>query len=322
MATRVTHRQQPRPGETPPGPPAGEPPRRSPGAPLGERAYPYLLLLPALATLVAVALVPFLYTVTLSFRTMTYTTPGAFAGLANYERLFGDHLFWNALGVTGLIIAAAVPLELLAGLGTALLLHQRLHGRRLLLPVLFVPAILSPVVVAMTWKILLAGSWGFLTYTVLDRLGFLGQTSVFSSPTWALVALVGIDVWEWTPFMALALFAGLQSLPVNPYVAAAVDGASPLQTFRRLTLPMLTPLICVLLLLRVIDAFKIFDTVFLLTGGGPGVATETVSLYIYKRVFEFWDLGKAAAAAVLVFLLFFVFTNVFYQVARRWLRAF
>jgi multiple sugar transport system permease protein len=287
-----------------------------------EAVYPYLLLLPALATLVAVALVPFLYTVTLSFRKMSYTTPGPFVGLENYARLVTDHLFWNAMGITGLIIGAAVPLEFLAGLGLALLLHRGVAGRRFLLPALFVPTILSPVVVAMIWKILLAGSWGFLTYTVLDRFGLLGQTSVFGSPTWALVALIAIDVWEWTPFVTLGLFAGLQSLPVNPFIAAAVDGATPLQIFSRLTWPMLNPLICVLLLLRVIDAFKIFDTVFLLTGGGPGVATETVSLYVYKRVFDFWDLGKASAAAVVVFLIFFAFTNLFYKVAQRWLRAF
>jgi multiple sugar transport system permease protein len=288
----------------------------------GGALYPYLLLLPALATLVAVALVPFLYTVMISFRKMSYTVPGPFAGVENYARLVTDHLFWNAMGITGLIIAGAVPLEFLAGLGIALLLHQRIAGRRLLLPALFVPTILSPVVVAMIWKILLAGSWGFLSYTVLDRFGLLGQTSVFGSPTWALVALIAIDVWEWTPFMALGLFAGLQGLPVNPYVAAAVDGATPFQTFRRLTWPMLTPLMCVLVLLRVIDAFKIFDTVFLLTGGGPGVATETVSLYVYKRVFDFWDLGKASAAAVVVFLMFFGLANIFYKVAQRWLRAF
>ncbi|MBI2460473.1 MAG: sugar ABC transporter permease, partial [Candidatus Rokubacteria bacterium] len=249
-----------------------------------EGLYPYLLLLPAMATLVAVALIPFLYTVTLSFRTMSFTTPGPFAGLENYARLLGDHLFWNTMAVTGLIIATAVPLEFLAGLGIALLLHQRIYGRPVLLPILFIPTILAPVVVAIIWKIMLAGSWGFLTYNVLDRFGLLQGTSVFSSPTWALVALVLIDVWEWTPFMALGLFAGLQSLPVNPYVAAAVDGASPWQTFWRLTWSMLTPLMCVLVLLRMIDAFKIFDTVFLLTGGGPGVATETVSLYVYKRV--------------------------------------
>lgn len=289
---------------------------------VGEAFYPYLLILPAMATLIAVALVPFLYTLTLSFRKMTYTTAGPFVGLENYARLLGDNLFWNALGVTGIIIATAVPLEFILGLGVALLLHQKIYGQRVLLPVLFIPTILAPVVVAIIWKIMLAGSWGFLTYTVLERFGLLQQTSVFGSPVWALVALVGIDVWEWTPFMALGLFAGLQSLPVNPYVAAAVDGASPWQTFWRLTWPMLIPLMCVLGLLRMIDAFKLFDTVFLLTGGGPGVATETVSLYVYKRVFDFWDLGKASASAVIVFLLFFGFANVFYRVARKWLRAF
>lgn len=289
---------------------------------LFTRFFPYLLILPAMVTLTGVALVPFLYTLSLTFRKMSMVTAGEFAGIANYSRLLSDHLFWNAIKVTGIIIAIAVPLEFAGGLVIALLLHQRIYGRRVLLPILFIPTILAPVVVAIIWKIMLAGSWGFLTYNVFNKLGLLTETSVFSSGPLALITLIGIDVWEWTPFMALALFAGLQSLPVNPYRAAAVDGASGWQVFRRLTIPMLTPLMAVIGILRLIDAFKIFDTVFILTGGGPGVATEAASVYIYKRVFDFWELGKASVSAIVVFLIFFLFANAFYKVAQKWLRAF
>jgi multiple sugar transport system permease protein len=122
--------------------------------------------------------------------------------------------------------------------------------------------------------------------------------------------------------MMLAFFAGLQALPVNPYRAAAVDGADPVQTFFRLTLPMLSPLLAVIGLLRLIDAFKVFDTIFLLTGGGPGTATESPSILAYKLVFEYWQVGEASALAVLVWISFFVFCSAFYHVARKRLNAF
>jgi multiple sugar transport system permease protein len=181
---------------------------------------------------------------------------------------------------------------------------------------------MAPVVVAILWKIMLAGSWGLVSYNVIERFGILTGTSVLASPALALYALVLVDVWQWTPFMILAFFAGLQSLPVTPYRAAAVDGATNLQAFRRLTLPLMMPLMAVIGLLRLVDAFKVFDTIFLLTGGGPGTATESVSLFVYKRVFDFWDLGPAAATAVVIWIMFFAFANAFYRVARRTLGAF
>ena len=157
---------------------------------------------------------------------------------------------------------------------------------------------------------------------MLERFGILSETSAFASPDLALFALIFVDIWEWTPFMTLAFFAGIQSLPANPYRAAVVDGANAVQRFFRLTLPMMTPLFAVIGLLRLIDAFKVFDTIFLLTGGGPGTATESVSVLGYKLVFEFWEIGRAAALAVVVWILFFIFCNVFYQIAQKKLKAF
>jgi multiple sugar transport system permease protein len=181
---------------------------------------------------------------------------------------------------------------------------------------------MAPIVVAILWKIMLAGSWGLVSYNLLERFGILGDASVLASPALALYALIAIDVWQWTPFVMLALFAGLQSLPLAPYRAAAVDGATALQTFRRLTVPLLTPLMAVIVLLRLLDAFKVFDTIFLLTGGGPGQATESVSLFTYKTVFDFWNLGTATATAVVIWLMFFVFSNLVYQLLKRRLRIF
>jgi multiple sugar transport system permease protein len=288
----------------------------------GAGWFPYALIAPAMLTLVVVALVPFLYTVWLSLHEMQYARVGEWAGLANYRTLLASARFWHSVWISALFVAIAVPLEFGLGLLGAVILNQGVRLRSLIVPVLFVPAMMAPIVVAILWKVMLAGSWGLISYNVLERFGILSGMSVLASPALALYALVLIDVWQWTPFVMLALFAGLQSLPVAPYRAAAVDGATSLQTFRRLTLPLLTPLMAVIVLLRLIDAFKVFDTIFLLTGGGPGQATESLSLFTYKTVFDFWNLGAATATAVVIWIMFFVFSNVFYQVARRTLRAF
>jgi multiple sugar transport system permease protein len=288
----------------------------------GAGWFPYALIAPAMLTLVVVALVPFVYTIYLSLHEMQYARVGEWAGLANYRALLTNARFWHSVWISTVFVALAVPLEFALGLLGALVLNQGVRCRSLIVPVLFVPTMMAPIVVAILWKVMLAGSWGLVSYNVLERFGILPDISVLASPALALYALIFIDVWQWTPFMMLALFAGLQSLPVAPYRAAAVDGATSLQMFRRLTIPLLMPLMAVIVLLRLIDAFKIFDTIFLLTGGGPGQATESLSLFTYKTVFDFWNLGTATATAVVIWLMFFVFSNVFYQVARRKLGAF
>jgi multiple sugar transport system permease protein len=272
--------------------------------------------------LTVVSLVPFTYAAYLSVHQAKYGRVTNFIGFDNYVSLFTDGRFWNAMGVAVVFVAVAVPVEFMLGLAGALVLNQNIRGRSILVPLLFMPAMMAPIVVGLLWKIMLAGSWGFLSYNVLERFGLIGDTSVFASPNLALYALIFVDIWQWTPFMMLAFFAGLQALPVGPYRAAAVDGASGLQIFFRLTLPMMAPLLAVVGLLRLIDAFKVFDTVFILTGGGPGVATETPSMLAYKMTFEFWNIGEASALAIVVWVAFFAFCNVFYQIAKKRLNAF
>ncbi len=284
--------------------------------------YPYLLMAPAMITLTVVALLPFLFAVFISFHEMKFGKLGDFAGFANYVELLSDGRFWNALGVAVLFVAIAVPLEFMLGLAGALVLSRPIWGRSVLIPFLFIPTMMAPIVVGLLWKIMLAGSWGLLSYNVIEPLGLAGETSIFASPDYALYALIFVDVWQWTPFMMLAFFAGLQALPVNPFRAAAVDGANPIQRFFWLTLPMMAPLLVVIGLLRLIDAFKVFDSIFILTGGGPGTQTEMPSVLAYKMTFEFWNIGEASALAVVVWILFFVFCNVFYQVAKKKLNAF
>lgn len=284
--------------------------------------YPYLLIAPTMIALILVALVPFLYTVFISFHEMKFGRLGDFAGFENYAVLLADDRFWNSIGIAVLFVLIAVPVEFMLGLTGAMVLNQKVWGRSVLVPFLFIPTMMAPIVVGLLWKIMLAGSWGLLSYNVIERFGILEGTSVFASPDLAIYALIFVDIWQWTPFMMLAFFAGLQALPVNPYRAAAVDGATPLQVFFRLTLPMMAPLLVVIGLLRLIDAFKVFDTVFILTGGGPGTSTELPSVLAYKMTFEFWNIGEASAYAVLIWVAFFAFCNVFYVVAKKKLNAF
>ena len=284
--------------------------------------YPYALILPALLVLILVSLVPFCYAVWLSVHSVEYGQVGAFNGWANYAELLGNDRFWNSLRVAAIFMLIAVPLEFVLGLGGALVLNQKIWGRSVWLPLLFIPSMMAPIVVGLLWKIMLAGSWGLLSVNLIERFGWLAGSSVFASSDHALIALALVDVWQWTPFMMLAFFAGRQALPESPYRAAAVDGANGFQTFFRLTLPLLTPLLVVIGMLRFIDAFKIFDTIFILTAGGPGVSTESPSILAYKMTFEQWRIGESAALAVLVWVAFFAFCSVFYHLARKRLNAF
>ena len=289
---------------------------------MGRFWYPYLLIAPTMITLVVVSLIPFLYVLFLSLHDVRYGQVRDFAWFANYATLLSDPRFWNSMLVATIFVLIAVPLEFMLGLIGALILNRGIHFRRIVVPFLFIPTMMAPIVVGLLWKIMLAGSWGLISYNLLERFGFFKEASIFASPNAALYALILVDVWQWTPFMMLAFFAGLQALPVNPYRAAAVDGADPVQTFFRLTLPMLSPVLAVIGLLRLIDAFKIFDTIFLLTGGGPGAVTEAPSILAYKLVFEYWKVGEASALAVLVWIAFFLFCGVFYHIARKRLNAF
>lgn len=295
---------------------------QAPAAYVPGRWYPYLLLAPAMLVLVVVSLLPFLFAIFLSFHEVNYGTIGDASGWDNYRKLFANERFWNSLAVAVKFVLLAVPLEFLLGLAGALMLNRRIWRRGVLLPLLFIPSMMAPIVVGLLWKVMLAGSWGLLSYNVLERFGWLAGTSVFSDSDHVLLALALVDVWQWTPFMMLAFFAGRQALALGPYRAAAIDGANPWQVFVRLTLPLMAPLLAVIGMLRFIEAFKIFDSIYVLTAGGPGTVTESPSILAYKMSFEQWRIGESAAFAVLVWISFFLLCSVFYRIAKRRLDAF
>lgn len=260
-----------------------------------DRRQALLLAAPAAAALVLVALWPLLATAWLSLRRVLLVFgEDRFVGLANYAALSGDARFWAALANTAYFTAVAVALELVLALPLALALQRA--GPALRAAVL-VPWVLPTVVAARVWGWLLDADLG-----LVNRLWPGPAVAWLGTPALALNAAVLVDVWKTTPFVALVLLAGLQGIPEDLIRAARVDGASPARIFRSVTLPLLRPAILLALLFRSLDAFRVFDAVFVLTGGGPGNTTETLSLYAFKTLLRAGSLGYGSALSAVTFL--------------------
>jgi multiple sugar transport system permease protein len=277
---------------------------RSQGAGL-DLALPYLLLAPSVVIVLAVLVYPLWDGLRASTQLYRYGRPVASVGLDNYWRLLSDPQFLNALWVTLRFVTFAVAFETVLGLALALFCLREFAGIRLFRTILIVPMVITPVVVAIVFRLIYASDVGMIT-TLSMALGG-GRVEILGDPTKAFVGLVALDVWEWTPLMFLILLAGLQSLPQEPFEAARVDGAGPWRIFLDLTLPMLRPVLAIAIVLRAIDAFGTFDQVFVLTHGGPGEATKLVSIYGYDTSFKFQETGYAAAMFVAVGLFVLAF---------------
>jgi multiple sugar transport system permease protein len=276
-----------------------------------------LFLIPSVALLVVLLLGPFLYMVGVSFTDLNYALPGrdgSFLGFDNYRRLMReDPVFWESFQTTIVFVFGVVTTEFLLGFAVALLLFHQLQRRRLVLTLLLIPMMLAPVAVGLMWKLMLQGEFGMLTH-YLRAIGLIGpQTALLGDHHLVLWTVMATDVWEWTPFVTLVILAGLLSLPREPFEAAIMDGARPWRVFRDITVPLLRPIIALVLLLRGIDAFKEFDKVFILTGGGPGNTTELLSIYTWRINFRNWDLGYGATCAFMVYLVVLILCAVFYK---------
>jgi multiple sugar transport system permease protein len=278
------------------------------------RLYPYLLVAPTLLFLVTVFLYPVLYSLYLSTRQMQlfeFSTGGKFAGAANYLAAIRDPLVWNALAQTSVFVVGAVALELGLGLLIALFLNQRLPGRRFLRAVALFPLMLTPVVLGITFRILFNYSYGIVNYA-LDRVGVDPVVWLASTP-WAMIAVIATDVWNQTPFVTLLLLAGLQSIPEEYYEAARVDGAGATLRFLHVTLPLLAPVVFVAIFWRFVATFRVFDIVFVMTGGGPAESTETLSILVNKLAFSYGQLGYSATVAVGMVLFMATVAVVYYR---------
>jgi multiple sugar transport system permease protein len=288
---------------------------------LRRRRTAYLFAAPAIITLLAITIFPLLYEVRLVFMSweLTTTTTPEFVGLQNLIKvLFQDNRFWSSMRVTAVLIVLGVSIQLGIGTGLALLLNRMGRWRTPLVSLFLIPVMIAPVVAGFQFRMIYHDQFGPLNYIIEIITG--GRWRGFAwiaDPNVALFAILMTDVWQWTPFLMLIVLAGLQSIPLELHEAAEVDGASAWQSFWRITLPLLLPVIIIGILIRAMDAFKLFDIVYLVTGGGPGNVTETISFYTYLQGFKFFSLGYTAAMAFIQLIIITLIARFFLSFQKR-----
>lgn len=289
-----------------------------------ERWAPALFLAPAVLALLAVGLYPTLVALLTSFRTYLVSKPQVpkdFVGFANYLTVLTDPTFWQALGRTFGFLLLVLPIELALGLGIALLLHQPGLGflRAILRVSLVIPLATTFAVVGLIGRLLFNDRFGVVNYGLellgLPRFEWLGQ------PVTAFLAVAAMDVWQWAPFVALVLLAGLTMVPAEIEEAATLDAGSRWQILRHIQLPFLLPGITAVLILRTADILKLFDVVFVMTRGGPGTATELIAVYVQRVGFRVFDQGVASAQAILLLIVTIVLSRLYIRLIYREIQA-
>jgi len=275
----------------------------------------FRLILPLALALAAIMVYPLVFSAWISVHDyrLTRIDDVRFEGIGNYAYILTDGPFWNALTNTLVFVFGAVGLELVLGLSLALLLQRLVRLQNVARSILLAPMFITPIAVGLMFRFLLNSELGVIPH----YLGAIGIGVDWFGPGMALFSIILIDVWQWTPFMVLMFLAGLEALPKSPFEAARVDGASAWMTFWNLTLPMLRPVILVALIIRALDAFKVFEYVYAITRGGPGDATETIQFFIYKTGFRFFRLGEAAAMAFVLVTITMVLVVALYLVMKR-----
>ena len=234
------------------------------------------------------------------------SNPGSrdlFVGLENYRRIFTDTEYWSSMWVTLRFVIISTVMQLVLGMAIALIIHYycgKLH--RIVTSLVMIPMMVAPLVVGVMFSFIMNPQFGLYSY-IVDVFGLgLSKTPLSSGGT-ALFVLILTDVWEWTPFMALMTLAALKAAPIEPYEAALIDGSGKIQTFIKITIPLIKPVVVVSIILRGIEAFKVFDKPFILTGGGPGNSTEVIDMFTYREAFVNYNFSYASALCVVLFLL-------------------
>jgi ABC-type sugar transport system permease subunit len=267
------------------------------------RLGPLVLVLPTLACIGAVSVYPVLLGLWLSLRNTTLSSPeDAFVGFANYQQLFSDGAFWNAWIHTVEFMGASTLLETAIGLGMALVMSERFLGRGIVRAAVLIPWAIPTVVTSKMFGWLFDGQHGIVNYLLRSSGLIGGNLNWYGSPDLALPTIIIADVWKTTPFMALLLLAGLQTIPRSLTEAAAIDGASPWMRFWAVRLPLLAPSLLIAAMFRALDAFRIFDLVYVLTGGGPADSTEVLSTLTYKNLFSALQFGYGSALSTIMFV--------------------
>jgi multiple sugar transport system permease protein len=276
-----------------------------------DRQLAILLVVPSIAVLLFVVIFPMIYSIYISTTSFDFVHKELtkFVYLGNYVSALSDPDFIASLRITAIYVSVAVTVEFLLGLGIGLLFLEPFKGRRTMMTLLLFPMMITPVVASYMFRLLYNVQTGPLDYMLL-LLGVKGvPPEWFSAAPTALPSVLIIDIWQWTPFMAFVLLAGMLALPREPIEAAEVDGASSWQKFRAITFPMLRPIVAIAVLLRTIDASKVFDYIFVVTYGGPGNATATASFYSYLEGFAYFQMGYAAALSYILLIIVSIVTT-------------
>jgi multiple sugar transport system permease protein len=279
------------------------------------------LIAPAVLALVLFQIIPIIVGTNVSFRDWSLHDPQkTWVGLKNYIHVLSDPAFLQIVlpNTFGFMFVSVIS-SLVLGLMVALLLNQKFTGRWLVQTVVLLPLMVAPVIAAIMIRWMFNDQFGVVN-AVLDVFG-IAPVAWLTNRWTAFLAILLTDIWLWTPWFALLLLAGLQSLPSEPFEAAKIDGASGWRTFRFITLPMLRPVMVVCIVIRAIDAFRTFDTVWTISGGGPARSTEVFSIYAYVESFQFLNLGRGSAAAVIGAVIIVVFAMGLYRILDRWVEV-
>jgi multiple sugar transport system permease protein len=263
-----------------------------------DRHFKWLLVAPAVLLILALSVYPLLFSVWVLFVNYDFQIPGhAFVGLKNFRQVFADPVARWSLFLTVTLSVTNVAIEFLLGLALALTMVKTFPGRGLVMSIVIVPLFISPVIVGQAWTLLLQRPFGPTNYLLGLLAGHEVAIGWLTESPWLYISLVTADVWQWTPFMFVILLAGLTSIPPNLYEAAEIDGVGSWQVFRRITVPFLGPMMTLAITFRLLDAIKLFDTIFIMTGGGPGTKTYTSSFYLYTVGFAQFHLSQATAGS-------------------------
>ncbi len=278
-----------------------------------------MFILPTMIVLIVMNIIPLFYSLFLSFTqySVISSDPPVWVGIQNYQTLLSDPAVWKQFAVTGRYVLLSVGLQSLVGFGLALLLRTKFKGSGLITTLILIPMMLSPIVVATFWKLIFNPSLGIFNYLI----GFTNPNTApqwLADPTLSMWAIVIVDVWMWSPFVMLLCLAGLSAIPEYLYEAASIDRASVWFQFRRITLPQVMPLLLIAILFRTIDALRQFDLVMGLTGGGPGDATETVSIQLYQLAFQGqFNTGMSSALAYIMLVVIIAVSNLLIRALNR-----
>lgn len=286
--------------------------------PSGRKSYGrhyWLFGVPAAMIVVAVILFPWLFTMFMSVHDWKVTGATPYVGLANYIKMLSDDRFIGAVGRTLYFTVAATVAPVVLGVWAALCFAEKFPLRGLARTIFVLPMMATPVAVALVWTMMFHPQLGVLNY-LLTSIGLPPSTWVYDAST-VIPTLVMVETWQWTPLVMLIVLGGLASLPTDPYEAAILDGANKWQTFRHITLPLVWPFIMVAGVIRVIDALKAFDIIYVITLGGPGNASETINIMLYQTAFAYYDLGYGSAIVVVFFVLILLISMLLLKARQR-----